>query len=78
MTAQRWQKIRRLLEEALELPAASHPAFLQMVAAEDPEAAAEVEGLLAAYARMGDFLEDRPPRGGRGGRSGGAAPQPAS
>lgn len=65
MTAQRWQKIRHSLEQALELPEACRAAFLETLAADDAEAAAEVESLLAAHARMGDFLEGGPPRGRR-------------
>jgi serine/threonine protein kinase len=48
MTPERWQQIRGVLEEALELPAAQRSAFLQRNCSADPSLRLEVETLLAS------------------------------
>ncbi|HEX4962130.1 MAG TPA: serine/threonine-protein kinase [Thermoanaerobaculia bacterium] len=57
MNAVRWSEVDRIFAEALELPAAERAALLDAACAHDPELRREVEGLLAADERIGDFLE---------------------
>jgi eukaryotic-like serine/threonine-protein kinase len=52
MTPEEWQKVRPILESALELDAASRPAFLDG-ACEDPFLRGEVESLIAAHEQAG-------------------------
>ncbi len=55
-TAARWQRVRAVFEQAVELSAADHDALLQRELGGDAAARAEVERLLAAAPAMGDFL----------------------
>ena len=56
MTPERWQRIKELFHAASELAPAARGAFLDASCAGDAEARAEVESLLAADEREGDFL----------------------
>ncbi len=75
--ATRWREVDRVFAAALERSAAERGAFLAAACAGDSELRREVESLLAADERIGDFLE-RPagellgvlPLGGDGGRVG--------
>ena len=49
MTPDRWTRIDQLLDEAMELPIADRPAYLDQACAGDEELRQEVESLLAAY-----------------------------
>ena len=56
MTPQQWQRIRPILESALELDPASRPAFLDG-ACEDAALRHEVDSLIAAREQNSNFLE---------------------
>ncbi|HEV2351943.1 MAG TPA: winged helix-turn-helix domain-containing protein, partial [Terriglobia bacterium] len=60
MTPERWQRIKTVLNSALELPSTYRAAFLDQNCASDPELRGEVESLLLAQEKAGSFLE--PPR----------------
>jgi serine/threonine protein kinase/Tol biopolymer transport system component len=62
MSTDRWQTIKKIFEDALELPAEERPAFLNRVCAGQPEDRAEVESLLSSLDEADDFL-DRPAMG---------------
>src|SRR5688572_3233728 len=62
MTPERWRRIKELFNAAVELAAAERGAFLDANCADDPEARAEVESLLAAHEREGEFLSAPPAR----------------
>ena len=57
MTPERWQQIKLLLEKALECDPLERAAFLDETCAGDPALRAEVEALIDAHARSGDFIE---------------------
>jgi serine/threonine protein kinase/tetratricopeptide (TPR) repeat protein len=57
MTSVRWQSVKRVLSDALELPAGERGAFLQSVCMDDAEMREEVESLLRAHDAHPDFLE---------------------
>jgi len=54
--AERFHRIGRIFDAALELPPASRAAFIDENAADEPELAAEVRRLLASHERSKDFL----------------------
>jgi len=60
MTPEEWAKITDLLGDALELAPNERARFLARVRMVDPDAAAEVESLLAQHERPGEFLPDFP------------------
>jgi eukaryotic-like serine/threonine-protein kinase len=60
MTPARWQQVDRLLEAALELPAAERTAFLAQVCDGDEELRQEVWSLLAGGEQAEDFFEASP------------------
>ncbi len=62
MTPERWRRVRELLDEAIERPAATRAAFLAQAAAGDPDLRAEVDSLLASYDESEDFLAEPPAR----------------
>ena len=62
MTPERWQRIKELFHAAAELAPGARGAFLAARCAGDPEARAEVESLLAAHEREGEFLYETPAR----------------
>src|SRR5262245_26320140 len=57
MTPERWQKIKALLQEALERDPLEREAFLDEACAGDSAMRVEVEALLDSLARSGDFIE---------------------
>ena len=57
MTPERWQQIKALLESALERDPLERKAFLDEACAGDPDLRTEVEGLIDAHMRSGDFIE---------------------
>ena len=64
MTPGQWQKVKRLLDEAIELNTTERAAFLDTLSEEAPEVRSEVESLLRAHEAHPDFLE--PPEMGSG------------
>ncbi|MBS1790126.1 MAG: protein kinase [Acidobacteria bacterium] len=56
MTPERWQQIERLCHEALELDSEQRQAYLNQVCAADETLRREVESMLVAHDRAGDFL----------------------
>ena len=59
MNPQRWERIKSLFNEALELPAEHRAAFLA-VCCEDEKLRAEVEAILEHNQRAGSFLQESP------------------
>ncbi|MGH7503954.1 MAG: serine/threonine-protein kinase [Longimicrobiales bacterium] len=59
LTRERWQRIEAVLDQVLELPPAQRIAWLESTC-DDPALRADVEKLLAAEARAGNFLEEPP------------------
>ncbi len=59
LNPQRWQRIKTLFEEALELPAEQRPLFLA-ACGEDKTLQAEVEALLQHHLQAGSFLQENP------------------
>jgi class 3 adenylate cyclase/tetratricopeptide (TPR) repeat protein len=62
MTPERWRRIKELFHAAVELAPAERGALLDANCAGDDEARAEVESLLAAHEREGEFLSESPAR----------------
>ena len=61
MTAERWQKVREVLYEALQLPPEQRPAFLERACSTDHSLRREVESLLASSEEArSSFLEPTP------------------
>jgi non-specific serine/threonine protein kinase/serine/threonine-protein kinase len=60
MTAERWQSVKEILYQALRLPEAERPAFLDQACAAEPELRQEIESLLAAHDGDSSFLTVRP------------------
>src|SRR6266568_384922 len=60
VTPERWQRVKRLFEAALERTPTTRPEFLAGAAADDPTLAAEVLALLASEQKAGDFLSGTP------------------
>ncbi len=56
--AQRWQQVRRLLDEALALPAAERAAFLHRACGNDDALKQEVASLVEQDEELGDFLAE--------------------
>ena len=59
MNPQRWERIKQLFDEALELPAERRASFLE-ACGEDSTLRAEVEALLEHNQRAGSFLQESP------------------
>lgn len=57
---ERWEQVKQILHEAVELPEAERGAFVSKVAGTDPELAAEIESLLASFSEAEEFLEEAP------------------
>jgi serine/threonine protein kinase/predicted ATPase len=62
MTPERWQRIKKLFHAAAELTPEAREAFLDASCAGDAGVRAEVESLLAAHEREGEFLPETPAR----------------
>ena len=58
MSPDRWNKVDRLLQSALERPSAERLAFLREACAGDQDLEREVQSLLSAGQEAGSFLED--------------------
>jgi len=58
MTPEQWQKVRPILESALELDPESRPAFVKSTCAGDEALRVEIESLLANQKQAGRFLEE--------------------
>jgi eukaryotic-like serine/threonine-protein kinase len=60
LTPEVWQRVREMLDHALNAAPEHRAAYLDEACADDPELRAEVESLLESYLRAGDtFLEGR-------------------
>ncbi len=57
MADKRWLQIEEIFQRALDLPTSERAAFLAIACADDQTLRGEVEKLLAAYDRAGDFIE---------------------
>jgi serine/threonine-protein kinase len=57
VTPERWQKVKAVLEDVLELEAQQRTAFLDVSCQGDEELRREVESLLASEPDLGDFIE---------------------
>jgi serine/threonine protein kinase/tetratricopeptide (TPR) repeat protein len=57
MTPERWQRIKELFRAALERAPGARAAFLDAECAGDAEAREEVESLIAAHEREGEFID---------------------
>ncbi len=57
MQADRWQRVKELLNAALERPPHQRAVFLAEHCAGDPELRSEVDSLLASYDEADDFME---------------------
>ena len=69
--AARWERIKSVFADALELSGAERAAFLELASRDDPELGREVASLLAAHERAGPLMASptlgpddwgRPPR----------------
>lgn len=58
MNPAEWSEVKRIFQEALDLPPASRPAFVAGAAAGNEELRREVESLLASEETSEDFLSD--------------------
>jgi serine/threonine-protein kinase len=70
------ERLARIFEEAVEHPAAERAAFLDEACAGQADLRAEVESLLSAHERAGDFL-DRLDTSGAAALAGGESPSPS-
>ncbi len=57
MTPERWERIKRLFELALERPPNQRAAFLAEVCAGDDQLRTEIESLLSSHEEAGSFIE---------------------
>jgi eukaryotic-like serine/threonine-protein kinase len=57
VTPERWNDIKTLLDEALEVPPEERDAFLATLAGSDAELVREVKALLALETQLGSFIE---------------------
>jgi hypothetical protein len=57
MDAQRWERIKRLLDEIMDAPTGHRRTYLRRVRHREPTLGPEVESLLAEEEQVGDFLE---------------------
>src|SRR5687767_10412311 len=57
MTPERWQRIKALLESALERPRSDRASFLRKACAADSSLYSQVEALIASHDQAGNFLE---------------------
>src|SRR6266850_10421 len=57
MTPERWQRVKSLLESALERAPRERADFLKQACADDPSLQSEVESLIASHEHAGGFIE---------------------
>lgn len=57
LSAERWRRVKQITSDALERPESERPSWLAGVCAGDEALRREVESLLRAHARAGQFLE---------------------
>jgi hypothetical protein len=57
LDAERWRQVDKILQDVLAKEPQERAAFLAEVYADDLSLKSEVEALMAAYERSGDFLE---------------------
>ena len=67
VTPERWQDVKALLDEALEVAQEERTAFLEAMAGSDPDLVREVQALLALETQIGRFIERPVVRLGRHG-----------
>ena len=60
MEPERWQQVDKILEAALEKEEPERSMFLGEACADDESLRKEVESLLLAHNRAGDFMEEPP------------------
>ena len=58
ITAERYERLRRLFEATYELPPAERPAWLDRECRDDPTLRTEIEELLAKHADPSAFMEN--------------------
>ena len=66
MNPDRWQRVKELLNEALERDPEQRSAFLDEHCAEDADLRSEVASLLSSFEDADDFMESKQPGGGSG------------
>lgn len=54
--AEQWQRVKEIVDEALDIPTRQRPAFVARACGRDESLRREVEALLEREARLGDFL----------------------
>src|SRR5262245_61094113 len=52
-----WRRVKEVLEGTLARPPEEHASFVSRICRDDPEVRAEVESLLAAIEKAGNFME---------------------
>jgi len=57
MTPERWQRIKSLMESALELEAEERAAFIKEACADDPSLQSLIQSLIASHEQARDFIE---------------------
>ncbi len=75
MAAERWQAVKRLLQDTLDRPPGERPAFLEAECGHDSDLRAEVADLVRAHAAAGDRFE-APPLAARAEEAPSRGPQP--
>jgi serine/threonine protein kinase len=60
MKAAIWQQVREILDQAIVLPLAERPAFLDRVCVAEPALRAEVESLLRSHEQAGNIFLEKP------------------
>src|ERR1044072_6318112 len=61
MHAERWKRIKEVLDVSLRLPPEERPAYLNRICENDQELRDEVESLIAAHEEAGDLFEPASP-----------------
>src|SRR2546429_5738802 len=59
MSAERWERTKQILEEALRIAPGRRQAYLDLVCGPDSELRAEVESLIASHEEAGSAFLDR-------------------
>ena len=60
MKPERWERVKKVLDAALEVPPGDRTAFLDKTCGSDPELRKEVESLVVASEDSDSFLEKSP------------------